>query len=462
MTSWTPTLASDRPRYIAIADAIAADLAAGRLKSGERLPPQRDLAWKLGVTVGTITRAYQEAGKRGLLSGEVGRGSFLRDPSASLTGVKNIFRGTETAMLDLQMAAPPRVHLQAEFESALDEIGRDPGFEDLLDYPPAGGFRQHQEMGSRWLARAGLEVPPDRVVVSAGAQACLVSCLSALTSPGDGLLIEPLTYPTMRPIARQLGLALRPLEADEEGIIPESVEALAKNGKGRLVYLVPTLHNPTTVTLSRPRREAIAEIADRYGLTIVEDDVFRYLADRPPVTLCSLAPERTYYIQSVSKTMAAGLRVGFMALPPGSGVDIVRQQMIIGGRPVSLALEVARRWIESDIAERILGAIRAELLARRKLALEVLAGHSLQCAPGAMYVWLTLPARWRASEFAAAAQTSGLKLTPGTAFAMNPASPDKVRVCLGPAPSQHSLRAGLERLRKVLEASPAEEFQTMA
>src|SRR5205085_2628926 len=307
---------------------------------------------------GTVTRAYQEAEKRGLLTGEVGRGSFLRDTGAGLSAVKNLAAGAEKGAIDMQMATPPRVHMGSEFEAALRDIGRDPGFEDLLDYGPAGGYPQHRLMGARWLARAGLDIPPERVVVSAGAQACLVSLLSSIARPGEPMLIEPWSYPTMRLISRQLGLELRPLEADQEGILPDSFEKMAARGDAKLLYVVPTLHNPTTVTLSGERRHALAETARRHDVKIVEDDVFRYLADEAPPTTCSLAPERTYYIQSVSKTMAAGLRIGFMALPQGSAGDIVRQQMIIGGRPVSLSLEVARRWIEAGIADRILSRIR--------------------------------------------------------------------------------------------------------
>ena len=219
--------------------------------------------------------------------------------------------------------------------------------------------------------------------ISAGAQACLVSLLSSIARPGEPMLIEPWSYPTMRLIARQLGLELRPLEADQEGILPDSFEKMAARGDAKLLYVVPTLHNPTTVTLSGERRHALAETARRHDVKIVEDDVFRYLADEAPPTICSLAPERTYYIQSVSKTMAAGLRIGFMALPQGSAGDIVRQQMIIGGRPVSLSLEVARRWIEAGIADRILSRIRGELLARRAVALDVcLAQPSASLAAG--------------------------------------------------------------------------------
>jgi DNA-binding transcriptional MocR family regulator len=159
--------------------------------------------------------------------------------------------------------------------------------------------------------------------------------------------------------------------------------------------------------------------------------------------------------------MAAGLRIGFLAAPLAAG-DIVRQQMIIGGRPVALALEVARRWIESDVADRVLSRIRSELAARRDIASEVLDGYTFQCEPGSLYVWLALPSPWRPAEFAAAAQANGVKVTPGAAFAMDQTTPRAVRANLGPASSREALREGLKRLRQLLDRGPVEEFQTMA
>jgi DNA-binding transcriptional MocR family regulator len=157
MTTWIPTLVSDKPRYVAIADAIAADLTGGKLKAGDRLPPQRELAWKLGVTIGTVTRAYQEASKRGLLSGEVGRGSYLRDPRPNYAAAQSISSGVEAGLLDMQMSAPPRVSQLVDFETALRDISRDPGWLDLLDYPSAQGFTRHREAGAQWLAKCGID-----------------------------------------------------------------------------------------------------------------------------------------------------------------------------------------------------------------------------------------------------------------------------------------------------------------
>lgn len=463
MTSWIPTLATDKPRYVAIADAIAADLTGGKLKAGDRLPPQRELAWKLGVTIGTITRAYQEASKRGLLSGEVGRGSYLRDPRPNFAAAQSISNGVEPGLLDMQMSAPPRVTTAADFEAGLRDIIRDPNWADLLDYPSAQGFALHRVAGAQWLKKSGITIAPDQVVLSSGAQSALISILSAITTPGERILIEPLTYPTMQPICRQFGLQMRTLQNDAEGITPDSLEHYAKRGEARLVYLVPTLQNPTTATLSAERREAIADIAQRYDLTIIEDDVFRLLADDPPPPIQTLAPERTYHITSLSKTTAPGLRMAFMAPPPGATEALNRQQMIIGGRPNAISAELSRRWIETGVADRALTAIRQELDLRRAIALDHLRGVPVRCAPGAMYAWITLPPYWRPSDFTAAALTDGLKVTPGTAFAMDPSvQQNAVRVCFGPAPSAEAVRDGFEKLRALIDKCPVEDCHTMA
>ncbi|MGE0005397.1 MAG: PLP-dependent aminotransferase family protein [Parvibaculaceae bacterium] len=463
MTNWTPILAPDKPRYVAIADAIAADLSGGKLKAGDRLPPQRELAWKLGVTIGTVTRAYQEASKRGLLSGEVGRGSYLRDPRPNYAAAQSISNGVEPGLLDMQMSAPPRVAQPVDFETALRDIARDPGWIELLDYPSAQGFAPHREAGAQWLGKSGIDAAPDQVVLSAGAQAALISLFSTITTPGERILIEPLTYPTMQPITRQFGLQMRTLQNDAEGVTPDSLEHYARRGEARLVYIVPTLQNPTTVTLSEERRHAIAEIARRYDLTVIEDDVFRLLADDPPVTLRSLAPERTYYITSLSKTTAPGLRMAFMAPPPGATEAVNRQQMIIGGRPNALAAELSRRWIESGVAARALTAIRKELDLRRAAALEHLHGLQVNCAPGAMFAWITLPRYWRPADFAAAALAAGIKVTPGTAFAMDPSvQQNAIRACFGPAPSQDAVRDAFARLRALIDKCPVEDCHTMA
>jgi DNA-binding transcriptional MocR family regulator len=273
-----------------------------------------------------------------------------------------------------------------------------------------------------------------------------------------------LTYPTLLPIARFLGLQLHALEMDAQGVIPASLEQALESCEARVLYVVPTLHNPTTITLSAERRQAIAAIARQRGLTIIEDDIFRLLAvDPPPATIHSLAPERTYYITSLSKTVAPGLRVGFVATPPGAAEVLGVQQMIAGSRVPGLTAEVARLWMAGGTAERILTDIRNELAMRRLIALKAFSAHAPSCTPGALFLWLPLPEQWRAGEFARAAEARGIRVTPGSAFAVGRRASDQaVRICLGLAEDRDVLKEGLQQLSRLIGEGPAESFRALA
>jgi DNA-binding transcriptional MocR family regulator len=447
---------------MAIADAIAADLASGALKVGDRLPPQRALAWRLGVTLGTVTRAYQEAERRGLLNGEVGRGSYLRDPNRR--GLLPSILTAEPGVLQLHIAAPPRVHSVSDLDAALEAVTTNAARLELLDYGPSAGAPAYRQMGSAWFQKCGLEVSPDDVVVTAGAHPALIACLSMLARRNSHVVTEPLSYPTILPICRLLGIQLHAAEMDENGILPDSLEAAVKASGAQTVYLVPTIHNPTTITLSEERRKAVAEVAKSLNLAVVEDDIFRLLAPGPArAPIQSLAPERTYYITSLSKTVAPGLRVGFIAGPPGMADNLAVHQMIAGARPVGVALEMARHWIGNGTADRILQDIRNELSLRRLIALNVLGHRKPLCAEGAMYLWLPVPEQWRPGDFARAAEARGVKITPGSAFVVGRRQNDHaVRVCFGLPESREVLREGLERLERLLGEEPSENLRTLA
>ena len=251
---------------------------------------------------------------------------------------------------------------------------------------------------------------------------------------------------------------------DEGGLVPDALERAARAGEARLLYIVPTLQNPTTTTLDGGRRTALVNIARRYGLTIVEDDIFRLLDPRTqPPTLFSLAPERTWHITSISKTLASGLRVGFVATPPGKAYQLIRHQTVASGRAVGLAAEVARHWIESDAADRILSAIIAENGARRAMALDLLAGHEVKCAPHAPFLWLKLPEAWTPGDFARALDGKGIHVNTGTSFAIDRRSDDQaIRVCFGGAATREELRRALMAIGELLHEDPSERLSQMA
>jgi DNA-binding transcriptional MocR family regulator len=463
MTIWLPRLATDRPRYIAIAEAIRDDVDRGVLKPGERLPTHRDLAYRLKVTTGTVTRAYAEAEKLGLLVGEVGRGSFVRAPGARATPY-TLSGSKGEDVIELSNATPPAVQLTQDLDDALKQIMLQPARLDLLGYTPPQGHPLHRAMGAKWLARSGVDVPEDQVVVTSGAQAALISVLAALSQHGERLFLEGLNYAALKPIARHLGLALVPIESDGAGLVPESLERAARAGEARMLYIVPTLHNPTTVSLGLERRQAIADIARRYGVTILEDDVFRLLDPRlQPPTIFTLAPERTFYITSLSKTLAPGLRVGFVAAPAGKSEILIRHQTVAAGRAVGLAGEVARHWIGGDTAQRILDSVISENVARRTVALDVLRGRTVSCKPYAPFLWLKLPEHWEPGDFARVAASRGVRITTGTAFAMDRRADDRgVRICLGCASSRQQLHEGMERINALVDERHDEHFTAVA
>lgn len=463
MTIWLPELRRERPLYLEIAEAIRQDALNGTLKPGDRLPPQRELAYRLGVTTGTVTRAYAEAEKMGLLSGEVGRGSYLKAPSPVAAPFQSLPKETG-GLIDLSLATAPPVTDPAEIDRALEQVTRSAARLDLLSYPPPEGFPLHRQMGVSWLARSGIAVDESRVVVTAGAQAAIIAVLSSITQPGDRMFVESLNYPTIKGIARHLGVTLVPIEMDDGGLVPDSLDRAARNGEARLLYVVPTLQSPTTASLDATRRQAIVETARRTNMTIIEDDLFRLLDPRlQPPALFSLAPERTYHLTSVSKTLAPGLRVGFLIGPDGREQTLVRQQTVTGGRSVGIAAEVVRHWIESDAASRILANIIAENAARRSIARDALRSRSILCAPGAPFLWLKLPDQWQPGDFARAALDRGVKITPGPAFAIDRRSDDRaVRVCFSGAASMPDLRRALQVLDGLLDEDPGERHSPVA
>src|SRR5580658_9549585 len=272
--SWAPTLAGrDGPKYLAIADAIAADIAAGRLAPGDRLPPQRDLAERLKFDFTTVARGYVEAGKRGLIESAVGRGTFVRRQAMVSGGA-----GPRRSRADFTMNMPPEPsdpELLARMREGVARVAAD--LEDLLRYQGFGGSPLDRDAASAWLGRRALVPAQERIFLAPGAHGALVGIFSLLAKAGDAILCEAITYPGVRAIAAQLGLQLIGVEMDGDGVIPEAVEAAIRASQPKAIYLNPTLQNPTTITIPGTRRAALCDIARRRGVPIVEDDAYGFI-----------------------------------------------------------------------------------------------------------------------------------------------------------------------------------------
>src|SRR5262245_43570762 len=347
MTMWQPKL-KDRPEplYLALADALAEDVSAGRLDEGVRLPTHRDLAQSLGVTVGTVSRGYAEAARRGLVSGEVGRGTFVRASAPDR-------RGGRSGVLDLSLNHPPVLASEPArlgLKSALLALAGRADMGALLDYPADGGNASHREAGAEWIRRAGVDASPDRVLVCNGSQHALMTVLATLFRPGDLILTEALTYPGVKAAALLLRLRLQGVALDADGLRPDALEAACRAGGARGLYCVPTLHNPTASVMPEARREELADIARRYQVSIVEDDIHALLPDERPRPLAALVPEATCYVTSTSKTLAPSLRIGYVLGPGGWTERLAAGIRATTWSASPLTAELVSAWIRDGTA----------------------------------------------------------------------------------------------------------------
>jgi DNA-binding transcriptional MocR family regulator len=444
---WHPRLDRRGPLYTALAGAIAADVQAGRLRPGDRLPPQRDLADALGVTVTTVTRGYAEAERRGLVRGHVGRGTYVNPPAFAPPRV------AAEGLVDLATnALLPHVHA-SDLRASLAGLVARSAPEHLFNYQPQGGRPEHRAALAAWLARGGVPADASNTMLTSGAQHAMAVALATLTAPGDVVLCESVTYTGMRSLAHHLHITAHAVAMDDEGLIPDALEDAALESGARIAYCMPTVQNPTGRIMSLGRRQEIARVAARTHLHIVEDDVYGYLAAGVP-SICALAPERTFYLSSLSKCLVPGVRVGVLRAPAG-WIDRITGAVFattVMGTPLDTAAAVA--WLADGTVDRIIDWKRQEVKARQQIARATL-GERLTGSSLSQHAWLQLPARWPAEDYTREARQRGVLVTPGRDFAVaRHDAPNAVRVCLGPPPERASVRQALQTLADILDDAP--------
>lgn len=446
MTIWTPKLsASGGPLYEALAQAIADGISDGTLQPGERLPTQRSLADRLGIALTTVTRGYVEAFRRGLVRGEVGRGTFVRGRSE---GSKS-----DSTTLDLR----PNSLLPLPFASELlAAMGRylaagDPAA--LMGYGSHRGAERHREAGARWMNKLGLETSADRVLVTNGAQHAMAVVLATIADPGDTVLVEEVTYAGMKSLANLLRLRLKALPLDDEGIRPDALRTALSAGGVRALYCIPTLQNPTSAVMSEPRRREIAAIAGEFGLPVVEDDSYGYLLPDLP-RLSALLPS-AYYIAGTSKSLLPAFRIGFVRAPAAMTERLEAAISATTYLASPLMADVVAQWIEDGTAQRIMNWKVREVAARQAIARRVFAAADYRAHPQSPHGWLTLPEPWTVRDFVTQAAMRGVHVSPADLFAVGRENvPHAVRIAIGPAQGQEELERGLGVLAGLSDEMP--------
>lgn len=464
MTNWIPDLGKHRgPRYLAIATALAEDIATGKLPVGARVPTHRELAYQLGLTVGTVTRGYAEATARGLIDGEIGRGTFVRErPAPGFSDAP--LAPKQQDIIDFGLNYPPLGdEEEAAFRSGLREIANSPHLEALLGYTPHGGLERHRRAIARWFQGQGVPADPNRTIVTSGAQNGMMLAFAAMLEPGSVVLVDRFTFPGMISLAAMLRLRLVSVDMDDEGVLPDALEEACRQHGPRAYYAVPTMHNPTCATLSMERRRAIARIAEREDLLIVEDDIYRFLDEAPPEPLVALAPEHVIFLSSASKQLVPGLRIGGLIAPErmmGRIETVIRTSTWMPAPPMA---ELLTRWIEDGTTTRLEERKRRVMAERRTILHDVLKDHAVVSQPRSMHAWLRLPEGREAREFAQAAAARGVLVSPGEVFSSTRGPGRRhVRICIGNPLTNDAVTKGLEILRDLLgDGTPAPQHSIL-
>jgi len=457
MTIWLPEIDETGPVYLAISRALETDIASGRLTAGDRLPTHRDLAAHLGVNVGTVSRAYAEARRRGLIQGEVGRGTYVRSPSPSALAVRAAAAPSVHGPIDLSVNLPPP-EPSVDWGAILRTLADTTAPSRRFGYGDPRGSARLREIAAGWLEGVGVEATPDQVVICAGAQHAILVALASVVGPGEAVVCEPLTYPGFLAAARTLGLRTRPVATDAHGVLPEALETLCRSERPRALYCMPALQNPTATALPGERRARIAELAQRFDLALLCDDIQTGVVDDPFPPFSKWAPEQCLSIVSLSKVLAPGLRVAFLT---GGRLDPQRAHEAIWSTvwmASPLGAEIAMRWIETGELDRHLHALKRELSARHAVAADRLDGLPFVTRPGAQHLWLPLPTPWDTSRFATELERRGVRVSPAEVFRADGSSPTPAAVRLSiSAPTDHGeLARALEAVASLVRGGSAE------
>jgi DNA-binding transcriptional MocR family regulator len=334
---------------------------------------------------------------------------------------------------------------------ALRELSTSGDLEALLRYQPHRGRPHDRATVAFHLQQRGLAVSAEQVLIVSGAQHGLATTIMATLQAGDVVAADALTYPGFKALAHTLRLELAPLPVTEHGPDLDALEQLCAERRVRAVYAMPTLHNPLGWVMDTPTRARMVKIARRHDLLIIEDASYAYLVDESPPPLAALAPEVTVYVSGLSKSVATGLRVGFVAAPVPVVPAIERAIRATTWNTPAITTAIACRWLQDGTVSRLEARKRDDARTRQSMARDVLAGLPQISNPSSYFVWLPLPEGARADRIAASLSREHISVSTAEPFATSAHAPQAIRLALG-STDLHSLRATLSKVRQVVEA----------
>jgi DNA-binding transcriptional MocR family regulator len=446
---WTPKLVEDgSPVFQRIAAAIAADISRKKLAPGELLPTTRALAEALGVTVGTVARSYQEVSRTGLIEAGGRRGTRVATTPPKAPSIMQ----SGTGLVDLRGHRCVSPLFESEVRSAMRSCASESVLAQVLEYQEGSGLSKYREAGAAWFTHTSLEHPdPAQLTVCNGAQHALACCLLALTEPGNVIATESLTYSGLKAVASAHHLTLCGVDSDDQGLIPEALEEAALRDKVKVLVCVPDIHNPTSVTWSEERRDAIAKVVQKHGIFVIEDSVYSGLVAVKKKSLSSRLGDQAMRITGLSKTVAPGLRAGFIDAPMQQLARLSDAVRATSWMASPLSLEVATNMINSGAAARVLEDNSTRLNMLNALALPMLDGLVVRSDAHSPHLWIELPEPWSNEHAVQQLRIEGFLVASADNFSTRrDHGHHGVRISLGAAPDTISLVSALRAVRHVL------------
>lgn len=448
---WLPKIADTHtPKYIAIAEALEADIRAGRLVPGSQLPPQRELADLLALNVSTISRAYKEAERRGLISGTVGRGTFVAVDAAV---TREMMRSGGGGQDQIEMGVVlPLYHQDPDLTERFALLQRRGDLSHYLRYTDPAGMPEHRQVGAEWVRRFGIETNIQQVTVTAGAQHGLACILAACFKPGDRIAVDVLTYPGIKTLAAMMHILLVPVLMDEQGMMSEALERACRREQLSGIYLMPAVQNPTGSSMGVQRRQEIAAIIDRHRLLLIEDDTYWYTAEERLPALSSLVPERSVFVAGLSKMLFAGLRTAFVVAVPDLQIRLAAAVLNTLWMAPTLSCALVCDSIQDGTVDNIISKKLQEAKIRNELAAEILS-QPLKNSESGFFLWYRLPESWTGRAFEEQAKARGVNLFCAEKFAVgNLEVEPAIRISLTGPETRQELAKGLHRIVAILEA----------
>jgi len=439
-----------KPVYVQLADTLANEIREGALPPGSKLPTHRVFAEKSCIALATATRVYKELEKRGLIVGEAGRGTFVRDPDLPMT--LGVHQTATEGVTDLVFNMPGAAEDADLLRDGLRRLSGAGDLEAMLRYQPHGGRKHERRIIADSLTAPLGRIDPDCLVITSGGQHGLATVCLGLFKFGDKIAVDALTYPGFKSAAALRGLELIPIDGQNGVMDPDDLDRKCRSQDIRAVYLMPTVQSPLGTVMDEPMRLQLLEVAQRYDLKIIEDAAYAFLEPAPPPSYLLLAPERTVHVGSFSKSLATGLRLGYVIAPTGQINRLLEAVRATTWNAPALVSGLVTGWIEDGTLERSEVNRRRDGAERQTVCRTVFAKHRVNSHPNAGFAWIPLDKGVRASSIVTALKEQRLSVSGAEPFATTVALPQAIRLAFGAVPSAE-LKGTLQRVERAVSAA---------